>query len=155
MVKIYYSLYDRMLSYKNLEKAFKKVKASKQAAGIDGQTIGEFTKKQEENLSMLMHELKTKSYRPQPVKRVEIPNRVAEQGNLAFLRFVTVLYSRHCGKFLSQYLIRDFIRPATDIGPAKVVIRPYPKPRCSYASTSSSGWWIWIYPSALIHSIMK
>jgi len=73
MVKIYYSLYDRMLSYKNLERAFKKVKASKGAAGIDGQTIGEFTRKQEENLSMLMHELKTKSYRPQPVKRVEIP----------------------------------------------------------------------------------
>jgi retron-type reverse transcriptase len=49
------------------------VKASKGAAGIDGQTIGEFTRKQEENLSMLMHELKTKNYRPQPVKRVEIP----------------------------------------------------------------------------------
>jgi group II intron reverse transcriptase/maturase len=73
MEKIYYSLYDRMLSCKNLEKAFKKVKASKGAAGIDGQTIGEFARKQEENLSMLLRELKTKSYRPQPVKRVEIP----------------------------------------------------------------------------------
>jgi len=73
MVKIYYSLYDRMLSYKNLEKAFKKAKASKGAAGIDGQTIGDFAKYQDENLTTLIHELKTKQYRPQPVKRVEIP----------------------------------------------------------------------------------
>jgi group II intron reverse transcriptase/maturase len=73
MVKIYYSLYDRMLSYKNLENAFKKVKASKGAAGIDGQSIGVFAKDQDTNLSVLIHELRTKEYRPQPVKRVEIP----------------------------------------------------------------------------------
>lgn len=73
MVKVYYSLYDRMLSFKELDKAFTKVKASKGAAGIDGQTIEAFTQSREKNIIMLIHELKTKQYRPQPVKRVEIP----------------------------------------------------------------------------------
>ena len=69
---IYYSLYDRMLSYDNLLKAFKRVKAPKGAPGIDGQTIDAFAKNLESNLTMLIHELKTKQYRPQPVKRVEM-----------------------------------------------------------------------------------
>jgi RNA-directed DNA polymerase len=73
MVEIYYSLYDRMLSYKSLKMAFKRVKASKGAAGIDGQSIGKFEKHLDKNLSMLNHELKSKSYKPLPVKRVEMP----------------------------------------------------------------------------------
>ena len=73
MTKVYYSLYDRMLSMENLERAFSKVKASKGAAGIDGQTIGDFDQARDIHLSKLIHELKTKQYRPQPVKRVEIP----------------------------------------------------------------------------------
>lgn len=73
MVEIYYSLYDRMLSYKNLNIAFNKVKASKGAAGIDGQSIGKFAKHLDKNIAMLNHELKSKSYKPLPVKRVEIP----------------------------------------------------------------------------------
>ena len=73
MTKVYYSLYDRMLSMESLERAFSKVKASKGAAGIDGQTIGDFDRARDIHLSRLIHELKTKQYRPQPVKRVEIP----------------------------------------------------------------------------------
>ena len=59
MVKVYYSLYDRMLSYKNLDKAFCKVKAAKGAAGIDGQTIKSFDNLRQDNLTMLVHELRT------------------------------------------------------------------------------------------------
>jgi len=39
MDKVYYSLYDRMLSYGNLDKAFCKVKTAKGAAGIDGSIL--------------------------------------------------------------------------------------------------------------------
>jgi len=73
MAKVYYSLYDRMLSVDNLRKGFFKVKSSKGAAGIDGQTIADFALDLEHNLALLAQEMRDKSYRPLPVRRVEIP----------------------------------------------------------------------------------
>lgn len=73
MAKIYYSLYDRMLNESGLLQAFAKVKSNKGAPGIDGQTIADFAEQLSEEIAQLASELRTKSYRPQPVRRVEIP----------------------------------------------------------------------------------
>lgn len=73
MVRIYYSLYDRMLQEQRLLRAFAKVKSNKGAAGIDGQSVTDFAEHLFEEIAQLAHELKNKSYRPQPVRRVEIP----------------------------------------------------------------------------------
>jgi group II intron reverse transcriptase/maturase len=62
-----------MLSKAGLYEAFKKVKSAKGAAGIDGQTIADFSEKLDESLTILAKELEDKSYEPKPVKRVEIP----------------------------------------------------------------------------------
>lgn len=117
MEKVYYSLYDRMLSYRNLEKAFKKVKASKGAAGIDGQTIEDFAKSREKNLSMLIHELKAKQYRPQPVKRVEIPK---PGGGIRKLGIPTVRDR------VVQQALREILEPIFDPGfhPSSYGYRP-------------------------------
>lgn len=72
-VKVYYSLYDRMLQEKALLKAFKRVKQSKGAGGIDNQNIEEFELELERNIQKLVEELGNKTYKPSPVKRVEIP----------------------------------------------------------------------------------
>ena len=73
MVKVWYSLYNRMLNKRNLVKAFLKVKSSKGAAGIDGQTIEDFAESLATNVDLILTELQEKSYQPQPVRRVEIP----------------------------------------------------------------------------------
>ena len=73
MVKKYYSLYDRMLNEKGLLQAFAKVKSNKGSPGVDGQTIADFAEHLSGEIAVLAHELRQKSYRPQPVKRVEIP----------------------------------------------------------------------------------
>jgi RNA-directed DNA polymerase len=73
MGKVYYSLYDRMLHASKLREAFKRVKSKRGAAGIDGQTIDDFAASLEENLTILARELREKSYKPLPVRRVEIP----------------------------------------------------------------------------------
>jgi len=73
MAKIYYSLYDRMLNEKGLLRAFAKVKSNKGKPGIDGQTVEDFAAHRAEEIAQLASELQNKSYRPQPVKRVEIP----------------------------------------------------------------------------------
>ena len=78
----YYSLYGRMLNLKALYYGYCKVKKAKGAAGIDGQSLSDFADKLEENLRTLLHELRTKTYRPQPVKRVDIPK---EDGGVRLL----------------------------------------------------------------------
>ena len=69
----WYSLYDKVYSYANLMEAYKKVKANKGAAGIDGISLTEFNKRKDKELCQLEKELKTKTYQPQAVKRVHIP----------------------------------------------------------------------------------
>lgn len=73
MKRVYYSLYDRMLSSRNLQEAFKQVKSAKGAPGIDGQSLQDFANELEQNVDILVQELREKRYQPQPVKRVEIP----------------------------------------------------------------------------------
>lgn len=72
MAKKYYSLYDRMLHEKGLLQAFAKVKSNKGKPGIDGQTVEGFAAQLPEEIARLANELRDKSYRPQPVKRIEI-----------------------------------------------------------------------------------
>ena len=69
----WYSLYDKVYAPKNLEQAWKRVQSNKGAAGCDGQTVEQFARNVEENLARLHEQLRTKTYGPQRVKRVEIP----------------------------------------------------------------------------------
>ena len=61
-----------MLSLQALYVAYKQVKKNRGAAGIDGQSIGDFTLNLEQELKRLLLELQEKRYQAQPVKRVEI-----------------------------------------------------------------------------------
>ena len=72
-MKVYYSLYSRMLDIDALHSGFKKVWKAKGAAGIDGQSLSDYAGNLVENLQQLQHELRTKQYQPLAVKRVEIP----------------------------------------------------------------------------------
>jgi group II intron reverse transcriptase/maturase len=82
MSRIYYSLYDRLLHRRALARAFAKVRRAKGAPGVDGQTVADFAEQVEEELDRLVHELRTKTYRPQPVRRVTIPKPGGGERNL-------------------------------------------------------------------------
>jgi hypothetical protein len=53
--------------------AFKRVKANQGAAGVDGQSIQDFADRLGDNLYKLWNRLSSGSYRPPPVRRVDIP----------------------------------------------------------------------------------
>lgn len=72
-MRIYYSLYDRLLDRRALARAFEKVARAKGAPGVDGQTIADFKSGLLEELDRLVSELRNKTYQPQPVRRVSIP----------------------------------------------------------------------------------
>jgi len=71
-LRVHFSLYGRMLSLQALYEAYKQVKKNRGAAGIDRQSIDDFTRNLEKELKQLLLELKEKRYQAQPVKRVEI-----------------------------------------------------------------------------------
>jgi RNA-directed DNA polymerase len=68
-----HSLIDKVFSRKNLELAWEKVKKNRGSAGIDDVTIAQFEVRKEDYLELLHRKLRDGTYRPKPVKRVEIP----------------------------------------------------------------------------------
>lgn len=69
----WFSLVDKLIRPATLEAAWRKVASNKGAAGVDGQSIERFAAQAERYLAELQASLVDGSYRPQPVKRVEIP----------------------------------------------------------------------------------
>ena len=67
------SLMEQILSKDNLNAAYLQVVRNKGAAGIDGMTVGELGAYLSENGENIREQLRTRKYKPQPVRRVEIP----------------------------------------------------------------------------------
>lgn len=72
----FYALYDRIYRHDVLRAAWEQVRLNKGAPGVDGVTIDQIVDAEDgpEGLVNELHEsLRSKTYRPQPVKRVYIP----------------------------------------------------------------------------------
>lgn len=67
------SLFGELCETEHLREGFKAVKRNGGTPGIDGVSIEEFEERLEEELSHLSKELKSWDYKPNPVRRVEIP----------------------------------------------------------------------------------
>jgi RNA-directed DNA polymerase len=78
----YHSLYGQLLQDRVLMNAWKKVKANRGSGGIDGVTIKEYAKNEQENVLELLEKLKAKEYKPTPVRRVYIPKKDGKKRSL-------------------------------------------------------------------------
>jgi RNA-directed DNA polymerase len=67
------SLMEEVCQRDNLWKALKRVQANKGAPGVDGMTVHKLPKYLKRHWPKIREQLLTGTYRPQPVKRVEIP----------------------------------------------------------------------------------
>ena len=67
------NLLELILRKDNLNKAYKQVKSNKGSGGIDGMQVGELLPYLRENQETLIQELRDGKYKPNPVRRVEIP----------------------------------------------------------------------------------
>ena len=66
-------LMEKILSNDNLNKAFKKVKSNRGAGGVDGMNVDELLSFLRDNGMQLKQQLMDGKYKPNPVRRVEIP----------------------------------------------------------------------------------
>src|ERR1700732_3843654 len=69
----WYSLMDKVYAPATLAAAWEKVRVNDGAAGVDRQSIERFEAHADQYLTELSTALRDGSYRPQPIKRVEIP----------------------------------------------------------------------------------
>jgi len=67
------SLFEKLCDQGNLLTGFEAVKRNSGAPGIDGITVEEFEARIDEELTQLKKDLENWSYKPNPVRRVEIP----------------------------------------------------------------------------------
>ena len=64
---------EEILNQNNLNKAYKKVVTNKGVAGVDGITVEEEFDYLKENKDRIINQIRKRKYKPQPVKRVQIP----------------------------------------------------------------------------------
>ena len=67
------SLMEQILSKDNLNQAYLQVVRNKGAEGVDGMKYTELKEHLAENGEIIKEQLRTRKYKPQPVRRVEIP----------------------------------------------------------------------------------
>ena len=66
-------LLEKILSKDNMNAAYKRVCANKGAGGVDGVSVEEFGDHIKENWESIRNQIRSREYKPQPVRRVEIP----------------------------------------------------------------------------------
>ena len=67
------SLMEEVCERENCKRALKRVKANKGSPGVDGMTVRELPGFLQEHWPAIREQLLSGTYKPQPVKRVEIP----------------------------------------------------------------------------------
>lgn len=70
-----FSVYGQILHKDVLLESFKRVKKNNGCAGIDKVSIRKFEEHLDENIEIILNELKTKTYKPSPVRRKYIPKK--------------------------------------------------------------------------------
>ena len=98
------SLMEQILSNDNLNAAYLQVVRNKGAAGVDGMTVEELGAYLSENGESIKEQLRTRKYKPQPVRRVEIPK---PDGGIRKLGVPTVV-DRFVQQAVAQVLIPIF-----------------------------------------------
>ena len=113
----YYSLIDKIYRPENLRQAYQHVRSNRGAPGIDGETVEDFGQRLEERLEQIHLELKTGTYQPSPVRRVEIDK---EDGSKRPLGIPTVRDR------VVQEAVRRVIEPIfeADFHPSSYAYRP-------------------------------
>jgi len=82
-------LMEKIVNRQNLYEAYKRVKANRGAGGVDGMQVDELLPYLQQHADALIRQLREGKYKPNPVRRVEIPKE--EKGKVRKLGIPTVV----------------------------------------------------------------
>lgn len=101
-------LLDLILSRENLNKAYLQVFRNKGAAGIDGVTVEELKDYLKEHKDEILWKIRKRKYKPQPVRRVQIPKENGKKRNLGIPTVVDRVIQQAIVQVLSPIYEKQF-----------------------------------------------
>jgi len=107
-IKYANGLLERIIDRNNLNQAFKRVKANKGSHGIDGMKVDELLQYLKENGDSLRQSLLEGSYKPNPVRRVEIPKQDGKKRPLGIPTAVDRVIQQAIAQVLSPIFEEKF-----------------------------------------------
>lgn len=103
-----FSVYGKVLHKDVLTEAFRKVKKNKGCAGIDKVSIKMFEENLDDNIDLILDELRTKTYRPSPVRRKYIPKKTESSDLWEYQLLKTGWCNKHWSLNLSPSLKKTY-----------------------------------------------
>lgn len=101
-------LLDLILSRENLNQAYLQVFRNKGAAGIDGVTVEELKDYLKEHKDEILWKIRNRKYKPQPVRRVQIPKENGKKRNLGIPTVVDRVIQQAIVQVLSPIYEKQF-----------------------------------------------
>lgn len=101
-------LMNQILSQKNMQMAYQKVKSNKGVAGIDKISVAEIDEYLKENWKDIKEKILKRKYRPQPVLRVEIPKANGGMRNLGIPTVVDRMIEQAIAQVLTPIYEEQF-----------------------------------------------
>ncbi len=138
-------LLEAALTRENLQRAWRRVKANKGAAGVDGLGIEQTAELLRTRWSQIRQTLLAGQYRPQPVRRVMIPKPDGSQRELGIPTVLDRLIQQALLQVLQPLIDPSFSDHSHGFRPGR---RAHERPRGRTCSRASAWWWTWTWRSS-------
>lgn len=112
-------LLEQILDKENLNKAYKHVKANKGAPGVDGVTVDEAYENIIQNKEKWIHQIRKRTYKPQPVRRVQIPKENGKMRNLGIPTVFDRIIQQSIVQVLSPIFEEQFSKTSYGFRPGR------------------------------------
>ncbi|MCD8215101.1 MAG: group II intron reverse transcriptase/maturase [Clostridiales bacterium] len=99
---------DKILALENIQTAKERVYSNKGAGGVDGVTVFELDEYMEENWADIEKQIRERKYKPQPVRRVEIPKPNGGIRNLGIPTVIDRVIEQAITQVLSPIFEKEF-----------------------------------------------
>ena len=106
-------LLEEILNPENLNKAYKKVYQNKGASGVDGVTVEEIADYIKDNKERITNQIRKRRYKPQPVRRVQIPKENGKKRNLGIPTVMDRIIQQAILQVISPRRFRKIINRST------------------------------------------
>ena len=110
-------LLEKILHKDNLNEAYKRVYANKGASGVDGVSVEELFEYLRKHKDELLESIRTRKYKPQPVRRVEIPKDNGKKRQLGIPTVVDRVIQQAIAQVLSPIYEKQFSKTSYGFRP--------------------------------------